>query len=157
VEWIIRMHTVLYCSPSGLVYETRAYSKADIDQLVETKGLHCLTSADRQFDFWFSASPRKCQRQPNTIATELLLATTTFTARTVPLLRGCVVIATHDSDGDLDGLSWQQLDVLAAKNRTVTNRQARVLARRAARVARRQRPNTDRLIPTPSPQLATVE
>ena len=106
------MHTVLYCSPSGVVYETRAYTKADIDKLVQTQGLHCLSSADRQFDFWFSASPRKCQRQTNTIATELLMATTNFSARTVPLLRGCVVIATHDSDGDLDGLSWQQLDPL---------------------------------------------
>jgi len=138
------MHTVLYCSPNGVVYETHAYSKADIDQLVATQGLQCLTSADRQYDFWFAASTPRCQRRANTIATELLLATTNFTARTVPLLRGCVVIATHDSGGDLDGLSWQQLDVLAAKNRSVTNRQARVLGRRVARDARRQRSSVDR-------------
>ena len=50
-------------------------------------------------------------------ATELLLATTNLDAKTVPLLRGAVVIATHDSDGDLDGLSWQQLDLLAARTR----------------------------------------
>ena len=123
-EWngIFECTPSLYCSPSGVVYETRAYSKADIDQLVATQGLQCLTSADRQYDFWFAASTPRCQRRANTIATELLLATTNFTARTVPLLRGCVVIATHDSGGDLDGLSWQQLDVLAAKNRSVTNR-----------------------------------
>ncbi len=137
------MNTVLYCSPSGVVYETRAYTKADIDHLVASQGLQCLSSADRQFDFWFATSTRTCQRQANTIATELLLATTNFTARTVPLLRGCVVIATHDSDGDLDGLSWQQLDDLAAKNRAVTNRQARVLGRRVAKDARRQRPSAD--------------
>ncbi|MGO4443470.1 hypothetical protein AB4Z42_08935 [Mycobacterium sp. 2YAF39] len=134
------MNTVLYCSPSGVVYETRAYTKADIDQLVKSQGLQCLSSADRQFDFWFATSTRKCQRQANTIATELLMATTNFTARSVPLLHGCVVIATHDSDGDLDGLSWQQLDDLAAKNRAITNRQARVLGRRVAREARRKRP-----------------
>lgn len=145
------MHTVLYCSPNGLVYETRAYTKADIDMLVQTQGLHCLSSTDRQFDFWFSASPRKCQRQTNTIATELLMATTNFSARTVPLLRGCVVIATHDSDGDLHGLSWQQLDLLAAKNRAITNRQARVLARRIARDARKQRPEADRIAARPVP------
>jgi hypothetical protein len=133
------MHTVLYCSPSGIVYETRAYSTADINQLIATHGLQCLSSTDRQYDFWFAASTRKCQRQPNTIATELLLATTFFTARTVPLLRGCVVIATHDSDGDLDGLSWQQLDDLAAKNRSVTNRQARILRRRIAKDERGRR------------------
>ena len=77
------------------------------------------------------------------------------------VLRGCVVIATHDSDGDLDGLSWQQLDLLAAKNRTITNRQARVLARRIARDARKQRPNADRagdrLVPAQPPALASVE
>lgn len=150
------MHTVLYCSPSGVVYESRAYSKADIDSLVATHGLQCLTSADRQYDFWFSASTHKCQRRANTIASELFLATTNFTARTVPLLRGCVVIATHDSDGDLDGLSWQQLDYLAAKNRSVTNRQARILARRVARDARRRRPGARRLVQAPSDQLATV-
>ena len=140
------MHTVLYCSPSGVVYETNAYTKADIDQLVATQGLQCLSSADRQFDFWFATTPHKCQRNANTIATELLLATSDFTARSVPLLRGCVVIATHDADGDLDGLSWQQLDLLAAKNREVTNRQARILARRVERDTRRQRSTADRTV-----------
>ena len=151
------MHTVLYCSPDGVVYETRAYSKADIDKLVATHSLNCLTTADRQFDFWFSASPQRCQRQTNTIATELLMASSTFTARTVPLLRGCVVIATHDADGDLDGLSWQQLDLLAAKNRAITNRQARILARRIDRDARKSRPDAERVarpVPAAAPQLA---
>jgi hypothetical protein len=72
-----------------------------------------------------------------------------------------VVIATHDSDGDLDGLSWQQLDLLAAKNRMITNRQARILARRVARDARKQRPTADRagdrLVPAQPPALASVE
>ena len=141
------MHTVLYCSPNGLVYETRAYSKADLDKLVATHSLNCLTTADRQFDFWFSAAPQKCQRETNTIATELLMASSTFTARTVPLLRGCVVIATHDSDGDLDGLSWQQLDDLARRAHSLSKRDERVLAKRLARdTARKPRP-----IRTPAP------
>ena len=135
-EWDIRMNTVLYCSPNGVVYETRAYSKADIDQLVQQQGLQCLTSSDRQFDFWFSPSMRRCQRRTNAIATELLLATTSFTARTVPLLHGCVVVATHDADGDLDGLSWQQLDLLAQKARSLTKRDVRVLGRRTGREKR---------------------
>ena len=75
------MNTVLYFSASGAIYETRAYSKADIDELVHEQGLQCLTSADRQFDFWFSTSTHGCQRRTNQSATELLLATTTFTAR----------------------------------------------------------------------------
>src|SRR5262245_55538124 len=36
-EWNIRMNTVLYCSSDGVVYEARAYSKADIDQLVQSQ------------------------------------------------------------------------------------------------------------------------
>lgn len=127
------MNTVLYFSTSGVVYETRAYSKSDLAELVHGRELQCLTSTDRQFDFWFSPSPRGCQRRTNQNATELLLATTSFSAKTVPLLRGCIVIATHDTEGEVDGLSWQQLDVLAERNRALSARDARILARRIAR------------------------
>lgn len=145
------MNTVLYCSPTGAVYETQAYSKSDIAQLVHDRGLVCLTSTDRQFDFWFTPSTQGCQRRPNQMATELLLATTSFGAEAVPLLRGCVVIATHDADGDLDGLSWQQLDSLAQKNRSLTNRDARVLSRRILRDRRRRRPGTPAQAPAAQP------
>lgn len=127
------MNTVLYCSASGTIYETRAYTKADIDRLIQEQGLYCLTSDDRQFDFWFSPSPRNCQRRINRSATELLLATTQLDAKSVPLLRGAVVIATHDSDGDLDGLSWQQLDHLAQHSRSLSKRDERMLNRRILR------------------------
>lgn len=132
------MNTVLFFSANGTAYETRAYSAADIDELVRAQGLQCLTSADRQFDFWFSPSPHGCQQRVNRHATELLLATTPFTAKTVPMLRGAVVIATHDSDGDLDGLSWAQLDLLAERHLSVTPRDERALGRRIARDARRR-------------------
>jgi hypothetical protein len=132
------MNTVLYFSPSGAAYETRAYTTADIAHLVSEHGLHCLTSADRQFDFWFTSSTRRCQRRANRIATELLLATTSFTAKKVPLLRGHVVVATHDSDGDLDGLSWQQLDLLSQLSRSLTKREERILDRRFVRDDRGQ-------------------
>lgn len=142
VEWNNTMNTVLYFSADGAVYETRAYTTADIDKLVEDQGLQCLTSTDRQFDFWFSPATRGCQHRANRRATELLLATTTFTAKSVPLLRGCVVVATHDADGDLDGLSWQQLDLLMRKSQSLTKHDARVLDRRIARDARRDRRHT---------------
>src|ERR1700754_1368969 len=132
------MNTVLYFSPRGATYETQAYSKADIARLVHDRGLDCLTSTNRQFDFWFTPSARRCQRRANCRATELLLATTNFTAKTVPLLRGCIVVATHDSDGDLDGLSWQQLDDLMKKSRSLTKRDDRMLSRRIVRDDRRQ-------------------
>lgn len=142
------MNTVLYFSASGAVYETRAYTKADIDKLIQDQGLHCLTSADNQFDFWFSPSARGCQRHVNQFATEMLMATTDFTAKSVPLLRGSVVVATHDADGDLDGLSWQQLDVLAALNRSLTARDERLLQRRIARDERRQSRGAEGAQPT---------
>ena len=56
----------------------------------------------------------------------------------MPLLRGCVVVATHDADGDLDGLSWQQLDLLVERSRALTSRDDRVLSRRIARDIRTQ-------------------
>jgi hypothetical protein len=137
------MNTILYFSPTGVVYETQAYSKADIAQLVHDRGLQCLTSTDRQFDFWFAPSTQRCQRRANRHATELLLTSTNFTAKTVPLLRGGVVVATHDADGELDGLSWPQLDVVIARFRAMTRRDDRILSRRIQQDARRQRPSSD--------------
>ncbi|WP_280826689.1 hypothetical protein [Mycobacterium sp. OTB74] len=137
------MNTVLYFSVNGAVYETRAYTQADITQLVHDQRLQCLTSADRQFDFWFSPTSRRCQRRINRSATELLMATTTFTAKTVPLLRGCIVLASHDAKGELDGLSWPQLDLLTWRNNTVTARDERILNRRMACELRRLRHITE--------------
>lgn len=135
------MDTVLYFSPGGVVYETRAYSDADIAELVHDFGLESLTSADRQFDFWFTPTTRRCRRKVNLSATEMLLATTRFTAKTVPLLRGGVVVATHDSAGELNGLSWQQLDLLIQNSCTLTRRDDRVLSRRITRDERRLQRN----------------
>lgn len=148
------MNTVLYVNPKGVVYETRAFSKADIADLVSDYGLESLSSGDRQFDFWFTPTTRRCQRRVNRSATELLLAATGFAAKNVPLLRGGVVVATHDSDGDLDGLSWEQLDHLARISRTLTKRDYRVLSRRfnGADNRLRRRPATPAAAPA-----ATVE
>ncbi|SEB16904.1 MULTISPECIES: hypothetical protein [unclassified Mycobacterium] len=136
------MNTVLYFSINGAVYETRAYTPADITDLIQGQRLQCLTSTDRQFDFWFSPTSRGCQRRVNRRATELLLATTSFTAKTVPLLRGTIVLASHDADGDLDGLSWLQLDQLSKLDRTLTARDERILNRRIMREERRLRSET---------------
>ena len=143
------MNTVLYFSASGTVYETRAYTKADIDRLIQDQGLYCLTSADRQFDFWFSPSTRGCERRINRAATELLLATTQLNAKSVPLLRGAVVIATHDSDGDLDGLSWQQLDLLVRRSCSLSKRDDRILKRRVLRDERSRRRELTPAAPAP--------
>ena len=135
------MNTVLYFSPNDVVYETRAYTDADIAELVDDYGLESLTSTDRQFDFWFTPSTERCRRKVNRCATEMLSATTRFTAKTVPLLRGAVVVATHDSAGELDGLSWQQLQRLVQSSLTLTRRDDRMLSRRIKRDERRQQRN----------------
>jgi hypothetical protein len=127
------MNTVLYFSATGTVFETNAFGKADLDQLIQSRHLQHLTSANGQFDFWFSPTTQRCQRRVNTKATELLMATSSLTAKSVPLLHGCVVVATHDHDGDLDGLSWQQLDLLEEKHGDVKARDARRLAKRVLR------------------------
>jgi hypothetical protein len=41
------MSSVLYFSPGGVVYETRAYTNADIADLVHNFELESLTSTDR--------------------------------------------------------------------------------------------------------------
>jgi hypothetical protein len=135
------MNTVLYFSPDGVVYETHAFRNADIAELVHDYGLESLTSTNRQFDFWFTPSTRRCRRKVNRSATEILLATTRFTAKTVPLLRGGVVVATHDSAGELDGLSWQQLELLIENSCTLTKRDDRVLSRRITRDEKRHQHN----------------
>ena len=66
------MNTILYFSPDGVVYETSAYSNADIVGLVHDYGLESLTSTDRQFDFWFTPTTRRCRRTVNRSATEML-------------------------------------------------------------------------------------
>ena len=143
------MNTVLYFTASGTAYETRAYTKADIDRLVQEQGLYCLTSEDSQFDFWFSPTAAACQRRINRPATELLLATTRLNAKSVPLLRGAVVIASHDSDGDLDGLSWQQMDHLAQRSLSLSRRDDRILGRRIAADERARRSRRTAAAPAP--------
>jgi hypothetical protein len=59
----------------------------------------------------------------------------------VALLRGGVVVATHDSAGELDGLSWQQLELLIENSCTLTKRDDRVLSRRITRHEKRHQHN----------------
>jgi hypothetical protein len=138
------MNTVLYFSANGAAYETSAFGKADLDQLIQGHHLRHLTSADGQFDFWFSPTTHRCQRRVNTKATELLMATSGLSAKSVPLLHGSVVVATHDHDGDLDGLSWAQMELLVEKWGNMTARAARRLGKRVLREGSRiQRRNAE--------------
>lgn len=64
-----------------------------------------------RLDFWCVAQAgRLCD--VNRPATELLLAAGAFTARSVPLLRGRVVLASHGAGGDVIGLADSQISQL---------------------------------------------
>ncbi|GAB4686181.1 hypothetical protein MOKP106_42760 [Mycobacterium avium subsp. hominissuis] len=60
-------------------------------------------------DFWFSPRPGPVPRDVNRPATALLLSAAYFRAKTVPLLRGRVIVMTHDADGALAGLTNEQI------------------------------------------------
>lgn len=60
-------------------------------------------------DFWFASRPGPVPRDVNRPATELLVAAARFRPRTVPLLRGRVMLVSHDGDGALAGLSDDQI------------------------------------------------
>ena len=135
------MPSILYFCPNGIIYETSAHTRADIAKLVGNHTLESLTSADHQFDFWFTPSTLQCHRVASRTATEMLLATTRFSAKTVPLLRGGVVVASHDSEGALQGLTRRQMDLLSLRNQQLPRREQWVLGRRIARDRRDERRN----------------
>lgn len=67
-----------------------------------------------ELDFWFSPWPGLVPREVNRPATELLLsASSTLGPSTVPLLRGRVLVLTHDADGDLAELTDEQIRAIA--------------------------------------------
>lgn len=59
--------------------------------------------------FWFDSQLRPVPHDVNWSATELLLAAGDFHARSVPLLRGRIVLTSFDSNGGLAGLTGQQI------------------------------------------------
>lgn len=108
-------HTNRYLHPSCLeLIEVSApdelatflHSAPPTDQFVES---FATSSGFGALDFWFSPWPRPVPRDVNRPATALLLSAGKFTARTVPLLRGRVIVTTHQTDGALAGLTDEQI------------------------------------------------
>lgn len=72
------------------------------------------TGAFGTLDFWFSPRPGPVPRDVNRPATALLLsAASCFHAGSVPLLRGRVIVTTHDIDGAVAGLADEQIMAIA--------------------------------------------
>jgi hypothetical protein len=110
-----RVYPVIHLIPHGVIEVIEIRSVTDIADVVGDRYVDSLSSADGRIDFWFSSS----LRQPRTLnrrAIELLLATANFTASTVPLLRGQVLLASHDSSGHPAGLTKDCLDRLRRPN-----------------------------------------
>ncbi|MCH9729737.1 MAG: hypothetical protein K0U84_08705 [Actinomycetia bacterium] len=122
------MFRVLYARADGSLCLTTARSGEDVAALVGDQHPEILTSADGMFDFWFSA--RAWHHDINHVATEILFAQTDFAARTVPLLRGNVVMCTRDRGGSPSGITDAQLECLSEGAR---GRDRRVLGLRCAR------------------------
>jgi hypothetical protein len=77
------------------------YSVDAIAKILAGSQVDCLSSDDGLIDFWFHpAMPNICE--PNRPATEFLLGNSQFTATTVPLLYGGVIICSRRR-GPVDG------------------------------------------------------
>ena len=107
-------------------------------QLRETH-VEALTSSCGQFDFWFSPSLRAGNRGVNRLATAMLFTVTGFTATEVPLMRGAVVVTSHDQTGKPAGLTIEQCQRLGAACYDLPRRSACVLAWRFRQQERRHR------------------
>ncbi|MEC9323738.1 MAG: hypothetical protein VYB90_07870, partial [Actinomycetota bacterium] len=66
-----------------------------------------------RLDFWFSRWPGPEPRAVNRPATELFMYAANLRPRTVPLLRGRVIVISHDPDGALSGLTNEQISAIA--------------------------------------------
>lgn len=130
------MIQAIHASHNGLLYRVELHDTADIADLVRERRLE--TTTTRAGDtFWFTPATHSSHMQLNRKATELLLATTPFTAHQVPLLRGNVVITGIDSDGGPAGLTDTRLQHLADTEPTAHQRWT--LNRRYTRDHRAQR------------------
>ncbi|MCH9729046.1 MAG: hypothetical protein K0U84_05095 [Actinomycetia bacterium] len=122
------MFGVLLARDDGSLYLTEARSGEDIAVLVGDPHPEILTSSD-MFDFWFPS--RAWHERINHVATEILFAHTNFDARSVPLLRGNVVVCTRDRLGSPTGITQAQLDSLSEG--PACGRDRRLLGLRCAR------------------------
>jgi len=122
---------VLHASLSDRLYIASIDAADDIAALVCDTHLESLTSSDGLFDFWFTPSIRAGHHRVNRRASAMFLAHTRLGARTAPLLRGNVVVASHDASGNLLGLTQGQFDHFLDTG--VSGRARRILARRCDR------------------------
>jgi len=126
----------VFVSLNEQLYTLNVQCLADIADRVGEPQIDALTSTDGQFDFWMTPLMRGVDQQPNRAATELLLAVSGFSAAEVPMLRGYVVVASHDDAGGLAGLTDEQISRLTEAFKRVSWRDEWVLDRRFSHARR---------------------
>lgn len=131
------MFNALHANHDGHLYCVHVQGRGDIADLVREHSLESATNRDGTLAFWFTPSRHPAHTLVNRLATELLLATTTFTAQQVPLLRGDIVITGNDAHGDPAGLTDELITHLI--NSAPSPRQEWTLSRRFARDERHRR------------------
>lgn len=125
-----------HASHTGDLYLVDIEPPHDIVELVRDTSLETCTAEDR-IVFWFTRSTNRAFMLQNTLATELLLVTTRFTAHDVPILRGNIVITGRDGTGGPAALDNHQLHRLT--HSVLSNREKRILTRRFTRDLHTQR------------------
>lgn len=116
-------------------FERQITGAEDIAEIIGHRQLDALST--QRFSFWFTPSLHPSQR-PNALATELLLAAGPFTAPTVPVLGGHVVLTAHDHSGCFGSLTAADIQHLASTAAAVRGYRRHLLEGRLRR-AERQR------------------
>lgn len=138
------MFQTLHASHNGNLYRVQLHDRDDIADLVREHRLETASSRDNTIVFWFTPATHSSHMQLNKQATELLLMTTAFTARQVPLMRGNIVITGNDGQGNPTELTADQMNRLI--NAEPTGGQEWLLSwrfRRDERAQRRARRSTE--------------
>ncbi len=137
------MNTVLYFSVYGAVYETRAYTTADINQLVHDHGLHCSDLRRSAVRLLVQPVGTLVPASRESEGNRTPAGHNSFHPQDSSSAAWMCRRRHHDADGELDGLSWQQLDRLARRDRSLTKQQRRALGRHINRAdGRRNDPLT---------------
>lgn len=101
----------LLASHNQQIYRLTFDSADDIAEHI--RDTHLETIPAGRFDFWVTPSLRPGNQQLNQPATNILFGTGPFTARSVPLLRGRVVVTAREHDGALRSMSEDEVVLLA--------------------------------------------
>lgn len=131
------MLEAIHASHNGNLYRVHLRDRDDIADLVREHRLETVSSRDNSIVFWFTPSTHCSHMQLNKQATELLLMSTAFTARQVPLLRGNIVITGNDGHGNPAELTPAQMNRLI--DTEPTGRQEWILSWRFTRDERARR------------------